>query len=190
MAEVLLELATPANIIIALFGLIVAIVVGYHNVVPARDRVRREFLTHQPNVRIASAPAMSAGQSYTVGIRLHNLGRTAAHEAIVTMDGWPSEARAQILHPFRPGHNEYEVPLELGRDSPVRTELIQGAQVRIRYRDRWHHLSEVTYPVVQTRRDDGLFGVRIQTGHRTVVRPRLSVRKMRNFLRETPNFDR
>ncbi len=179
-----MELATLVGIIIGLIGLIIAAVVGYHNYVVARDQIGRDFLVIQPDVRIGSASVISLERSYTARVRLHNLGRTTAYDGTVAMDGWPGKEHVSFMYPLRPGHNEYEVAIELGSDSPIRTTLQEGAQLRIRYRDRWNNWYELSYPVLQTARANGLFNVQIQAEQPTVRRPPVSLRKMRRYLRE------
>ncbi len=184
MLEILSGLATPANLIIGLIALIVAILVAYYQIIPARDQIRRDFLLCQPDVRIRSASIISSEPSYTARFRLHNLARTTAYDVTVVMDGWPGEEHVSFISPLRPGHNEYEIPIELSSDSPIRTTLLEGARLRIRYRDRWHNWYETSYLVVQTSRANGLFNVHIEVEHPTVRRPPVSLRKMRRHLRE------
>lgn len=177
----------PVAIIISILALGVSLWVGYYSVVSARDRIRKDFFALQPDVRIVSAPVMSVGGAYTVMTHLHNLGSSTAYDATITMDGWTGEAHAHIVHPLRPGHNEYEVSLPLGLDAPIRTTLIQDAKARLRYRDRWYNWSEVVYPVRQTPRDDGRFNISIRMEQPTLRRPGASLRKMRKYLRESPS---
>ena len=179
-----MDLATLLGIILGLIGLIVAAVVGYRNVAAARDQVQRDFLVCQPDVRIGSASIISSELSYTARFRLHNLARTTAYDGTVVMDGWPGEEHVSFISPLRPGKNEYEVPIELSSDSTIRTTLLEGARLRIRYRDRWHNWYEISYPVVQTSRANGLFNVHIEVEHPTARRPPVSLRKMRRCLRE------
>lgn len=183
-----MELVSLANIIIGLIAVTVALVVGFYVVVPAREKIRRDFRELQPNIQLAGTSVMSLRERYTVNLRLHNRGGTAAHDATVTMDGWPGRQNVSVIHEFRPGRSsEREVAMELGLESAIRTTSVGGAQLHIRYRDRWNNWYELSYPVVQELGDHGLFNIRIPEQQPNVKRPPVSFRKMRQHLRETPS---
>lgn len=174
------------ELIIAAIGLIVAILGGgYFTIIPVVDRTRRDFYTLQPDVRIGGVSIHSSEHNYAAHLKLHNLGKNPAYDGTVTLDGWPGKERVPVIHPLRPGYNEYEVSLELGQDSPICTTKMDTARLQIRYRDRWDYCYELSYPVVQTPRSDGRFNIQIQMNQPTLARPTVSFCKMRKHLRET-----
>jgi len=158
----------------------------YFGLLPYMDGVRKDFHALQPNVQIRGASIISAGQSYAIRLQLHNLGKTAAYDGIVTLDGWTGKKDFPVVHPVHP-HNVYEESIELGQNSPIRTSKMETAQLRIRYRDRWDYWHEISYPVVQTSRADQLFNVQIRQEQGTMRRPKVSFINMRNHLSDSPS---
>ncbi|MEE8229763.1 MAG: hypothetical protein V3R69_07855 [candidate division NC10 bacterium] len=139
------------------------------------------------DVQIGRGSMISGGGSYSAVLKLHNRGKRTAYDATVLLDGWPGHAEAPIVHPLGPpGYNEYEVTLAFEQDAPIRTTPLESPHLRIRYRDGWQYWYEIVYPVVQTRRDDGSYNIRIEMDQGIVHRPKVGFFRMQKHLREAP----
>jgi hypothetical protein len=173
---------------IAIVGLILTGLGIYFGLLPFMDQTRKDFRALQPNVQIGGASIISAGESYSVRLRLHNRGKSTAYDAIVSLDGWSGRQNIPVIHPLGPpGFNEYEVPIELGRESAIRTTKMESLRLRMSYRDRWGYQYEMSYPVVQSSRADGLQNIQIRDEQPTFNAPRVSFLKMRKYLKEIPS---
>lgn len=172
--------------VLGAIALIVTIVVGYFTIIPVADQTRKEFRARQPDIQLVRAPCISAGGSYAALLTLHNIGKTPASNGTISLDGWPGIVEFGILLPVRPGFNECEKSIEIGQGDAIRGTKMDDARLWIRYRDQWGYAYEVSYPVLQVRGDHGLFDLQIQKEHPKPKRPRVSFRKMRRILRETP----
>lgn len=169
-------------------GLILSALGVYFGLLPVVDATRQRFHALQPDVQIGRGSMMSGGGGYSASLKLHNRGKRTAYDATVSLDGWPGHAEAPIVHPLGPpGYNEYEVALVFEQDAPIRTTLLGSPRLRIRYRDGWQYWYEIAYPVVQTRRHDGSYNIRIEMDQGTVSRPKVGFFQMRKHLREAPS---
>lgn len=170
---------------IAIIGLIISSIAGWFTVLPHIDKTRRNFESIQPKVVIGSNYLISRGAQYAAILKLHNIGKTAAYKVKVAMDHHLEEQIVSVIHPLRPGFNEYEVSYEFGQSSPLRASLFAEAFLRITYDDLWNYRHEITYPIGQNRRNDGLFDLQIHTEKPTLKRPKVSFLKMQKYLKET-----
>jgi len=177
---------SPVEATLTIIGLVIAGIVGWFNIMPVIDKARRDFLAAQPDVVVGGAYILSSGNQYTASLKLHNLGKSTAYNAKILMDGLTEEKDISVIHPLRPGHNEYEVTLELGKTSELRTAVLDNPLLRIIFYDRWNYKYELSYPVAQTPRADGLVNVQILLEQPTLKKPRVSFFKMRSHLNELP----
>ncbi|MBX3332359.1 MAG: hypothetical protein KF722_18310 [Nitrospira sp.] len=173
-----------------IIGLMIPAIVGWFTIVPVIDKTRRDFVEIQPNVVVGGSYIISGGSQHTAIIKFHNLGRTTAYKAKVAMDGHIGEQTLAVIHPLRPGYNEYEVSIELDKTCPLRTTFMTEAFLRISYHDMWDHRYEVTYPIGQTRRNDSFYDIQIHTEKPTLKRPNISFFKIRKYLAATPSVRR
>ena len=177
------------SLIISILSLTISLVVGYFQVLFKWDQISRDFRVFEPDVRIGRLSILSSRLNYSVNLWLHNFGKTPAYDLTATLDGWPGNSVIQTVYPLHPGYNEYQVNMELERDSPIRTTSIESAKLWIRYRDRWNYDHELSYPVIQTPQADDLFGIHIQDDKPTHRKPELSLFnffEIRSHLRKTP----
>ncbi len=175
------------GLVIAGIGLIITAVLSYFKIRSEIDQARKEFHDRVPNVQIGRSYIMSSGTTYTIVLKFHNLGRGTASNCTVALDGRPAKNELKVIHPLRPGFNEYEVSLELGPDSPILVTPMEKARLWINYEDQWHYLYQLSYPIAQTARADGRFNIQIQTEHPRLIRPKVTLFQMRRHLREIPH---
>ena len=176
------------ELIIAGVGVVLTGLGIYFGLLPFMDQTRKEFRALQPNLQLGGGSITSAGDSYAVMLKLHNRGKSTAYEVTVSLDGWLGREIVSEVHPLGPpGFNEYEVRIELGRESPIRTTKIDNPRLRMSYKDRWGYQYKLSYPMLQAPRADGRQNVQIRVEQPTFNGPHVSFLKMRKFLNETPS---
>lgn len=174
------------EVTLTIVGLLIAGTVGWFTIVPAIDKTRRDFLEIQPNVIAGRIYVVSSGDQYTAVLKLHNLGKTSAYNAKISVDGVLGNKEVPIIHPLQPGYNEYEASLELEKTCSLRTTAMGNPCMRIVYQDRWNYRYDLSYPITQSKRADGLFNINIRTEMPSLKRPKISFFKMRAHLKEVP----
>ena len=175
------------GLVLTALGLVLTGLGFYFGLLPVRDRTRKDFERVQPNVLIRGTSIRPSRHSLFAHLDLWNPGSVIAYDGTVSLDGLPDEADVREIHPMPTGiWNVYQVWLELKPDSPIRNTRLETPRLRIRYRDRWDYWYELSYPVTQTQREDGLFDIRIHTEDPLLRRPCVAFFKMRKHLHETP----
>jgi hypothetical protein len=153
-------------------------------------RIRKEFRTAQPDLRITNLSAMSSGNVLTIYPELENLGGGVAHDCLLHMGGWEGNFAVKKIYPRGPRHQKHVASIVLGPDAPVRAKPINNGYIRLRYLDRWEQKYDCWYQVTQVEAGDpSLFNVQIDLEHPQMNEPHPSVWEMRKFLRTIPLHD-
>ena len=173
---------------VLILGLSFSVVGVYFGLLPVLDRTRRDFNRLQPNVGISGVSMQPSRHAQVARILISNDGSVVAYEGTFSLDGCPRTAHVSEIHPTGYGiRSSYEVSLELKPEFPIRSTRLENPRLWIRYRDRWKYVSELSYPVTQEQREDGLFDIRINTEDPRLRRQSVGFYKMRKHLRETPS---
>ena len=155
-----------------------------------REETRREFEALQPNVQIRGSGITNLEMGCIVNLYLHNLADSTGYEVEVRLDGWDGRVNIEVVHPLthpiHRGYNVYKAHLEIEQGAPILSTKLEAPNLQVRYQDRWNLPYMLSYPVVQVLRHHGLFNIQIQTERPKLIRPKVSFRKMRRFIRETP----
>lgn len=154
------------------------------------NNTKNEFQEHQPALRVTNLSIMDTGDVITVTPDIENLGPGVAYDCVLQLTGWDGSFSVKALHPHGPRYRRHSIPIVLGPSAPIRMKPMSRGYLRLSYRDRWEHLYECWYPVVQVRSASNLlYNIRIDLSQPEFTEPHLSVRTMWTLLRQTSQDD-
>ena len=153
-------------------------------------RIREEFRSAQPDLRITNLTSMSSGNGLTIFPELENVGGGVAYDCFLHMGGWEGNFAVKKVYPRGPRYQKHVASIVLGPEAPIRLKPITNGYIRLRYLDRWGQKYDCWYQITQVGTGETpLYNVQIDLEHPQLNEPHPSFWEMRKFLRTVPLYD-